>query len=240
MPDTQVVVITGASRGIGFATARRFAADGATVIGTSRTAEGAARIEAAAEGLAGTIHGVVLDLGDGDGAGAGDQEFAEAVRARTEHVDVLVCNAGVLVEADDIAEQTVADFRTVLDINLVGPFRTVRALLPLLQAAEAPRVVTLHGGLGNISSGMEGGGCVAYRASKAGVAALTMTLAQEGADDGLLACGYDPGWVATDLGGDDAPRQPDECGAEIVALAARMRADKLTGALVRDGSPVAW
>jgi NAD(P)-dependent dehydrogenase (short-subunit alcohol dehydrogenase family) len=230
------VVITGASRGIGYATAVRFATEGATVIGTSRTAEGVDRLEAAGASLPGTIRGVVLDLTEP----GGDEQFAAAVAAVTDHVDVLVCNAGIMIEADDIPEQSVADFRTVLDVNLTGPFRTVRALLPLLRAAESPRVITLHGGLGNVSSGMEGGGCVAYRASKAGIAALTLTLAQEGAETGLLACGYDPGWVATDLGGDDAPRKPAECGEEIVALASRMRADKLTGQLHRAGESVSW
>jgi NAD(P)-dependent dehydrogenase (short-subunit alcohol dehydrogenase family) len=231
---TEVVVITGASRGIGQAAARRFATDGATVIGTSRTAEGAKSISAAGTGLPGKVHGVRLDLIEA----GGDDAFQAAVREVSPHVDVLICNAGIMIGVDTVAEQSVADWGSVLDVNLTGAFRTVRALLPLLEAAATPRLITLHGGLGNISSGMEGGGCVAYRVSKAGVAALTLTVSQE--SNGILACGYDPGWVRTDLGGDDAPRAPEECGDELAGLAARMAEEKLTGALVQGREMASW
>jgi hypothetical protein len=87
---------------------------------------------------------------------------------------------------------------------------------------------------------MEGGGCVAYRVSKAGIAALTMTLAEEESESGLVACGYDPGWVATELGGDDAPRKPAEVADEVVALAERMGDAQLTGKLVRGDEVVSW
>jgi NAD(P)-dependent dehydrogenase (short-subunit alcohol dehydrogenase family) len=232
MADDQVVLITGAGRGIGRATVDRFADLGATVIGTSRTDEGAARIT----GSPGRRFGIRLDLTEPDG----DDAFAAAVNSLTDHVDVLICNAGLMIEADDFTEQTPEDFRTVLDVNLTGPFRTVRATLPLLRASVSPRVVTLHGGLGNVSSGMEGGGCVAYRASKAGIAALTMTLAEEESEAGLIASGYDPGWVATELGGEDAPRKPAEVADEIVALTERMRAAELNGKLVRGDVIVPW
>jgi NAD(P)-dependent dehydrogenase (short-subunit alcohol dehydrogenase family) len=233
MTANQVVLITGAGRGIGRAAADRFVELGATVIGTSRTDAGAARITDSPDGRR---QGIRFDLTEP----GGDDAFAAAVRAITDHVDLLVCNAGVMVEADDITEQSLEDFRTVLDVNLTGAFRTVRATLPLLRTAGNPRVITLHGGLGNVSSGMEGGGCIAYRASKAGIAALTMTLAEEESESGVLACGYDPGWVATDLGGDDAPRKPAECADELVALAERMRPEELTGRLVRGSEIVPW
>jgi NAD(P)-dependent dehydrogenase (short-subunit alcohol dehydrogenase family) len=233
MAANEVVLITGAGRGIGRAVADRFADLGATVIGTSRTDEGAARITSLPDGRR---TGIRLDLSEP----GGDDAFVAAVRAVTDRVDVLICNAGIMIEADDIAGQTPDDFREVLDVNLTGVFRTVRAILPLLRAATAPRVITLHGGLGNVSSGMAGGGCVAYRVSKAGVAALTMTLAEEESESGLVACGYDPGWVATELGGDDAPRKPVEAADEVVALAGRMRDRRLTGKLVRGDETVPW
>ena len=233
MAANEVVLITGAGRGIGLAVADRFADLGATVIGTSRTGEGAARITSSPDGRR---TGIRLDLSEP----GGDDAFVAAVRAVTDRVDVLICNAGIMIEADDIAGQTPDDFRRVLDVNLTGAFRTVRGTLPLLRAAPAPRVITLHGGLGNVSSGMEGGGCVAYRVSKAGIAALTMTLAEEGMESRLVACGYDPGWVATELGGDDAPRKPAEAADEIVALAERMRDGRLTGRLVRGDEIVSW
>src|SRR5262245_21639951 len=103
---SEVVVITGASRGIGHATALKFAAGGATVIGTSRTATGAAAIESAGADLPGHVRGVQLDL-----AGrSGDDAFQSAVSALTDRVDVLICNAGVMIDAESVKEQSVDEW----------------------------------------------------------------------------------------------------------------------------------
>jgi NAD(P)-dependent dehydrogenase (short-subunit alcohol dehydrogenase family) len=230
------VVITGASRGIGLAALTRFLAEGACVIGTSREEAGLDRIADAADGLPGRVHPVQLDVRSDDSV----RVFAGQVTRISPHVDVLVCNAGVMIDADTVPEQTVAGWNAVLDVNLTGPFRVIQSLWPALGLRGLSSVITVSGGLGNVAGGMDGGGCVAYRVSKCGLAALTMTVAQEGADAGILACGYDPEWVRTDLGGEDAPKQPDACGVELVELAGRMARDKLTGALTRAGEVVPW
>jgi NAD(P)-dependent dehydrogenase (short-subunit alcohol dehydrogenase family) len=234
IPST--VVITGASRGIGLAAAEAFLAEGSTVVGTSRSPEGLTAFEKAADGLPGRAVGQLLDVRDH----ASVVTFSSRLAAVCAAVELLICNAGVMADADTLPEHAIADWDETLLVNLTGPFRVVRELWPQLSAAASAAVITLSGELGSVAGGMAGGGAVAYRVSKGGIAALTMTIAEEGRDAGILACGYDPEWVRTDLGGDDAPKSPQACGIELVELAKRMRADKVTGLLFRAGEAVPW
>lgn len=235
-PDT--IVITGAGRGIGLATARAFLATGATVVGTSRTEAGLAAFTQAGAELPGRAVGLTLDVRDR----ASVAGFRSGVADAAGRVDVLICNAGIMHPVDTLGEQTDEEWTDTLDVNLTGPYRVIQALWPMLDGDGAARVIVVSGGMGSVAGAMEGGGCVAYRVSKTGLAALVMTIAEESRDagSGPLAAAYDPEWVATDLGGDDAPKQPDACGAELVALADRMRGEKLSGVLVRAGEVVPW
>lgn len=236
MITIETCLVIGASRGIGKAIAFRLLDEGYRVIGTSRTEEGLDRFASAAVGLAGEALPMSLDIRDDLSV----ERFRDAVTEATDRVNVLVCNAGMMIAADGVPDQEVADWNAVLEVNLTGTFRVIKALWPLLSRTDQARVITVSGGLGNVADGMEGGGCVAYRVSKCGIAALTMTVAEEGREAGILACGYDPEWVRTDLGGDDAPKDPEVCGTEMAALVTRMRSEELTGVLVRAGKVVPW
>jgi 3-oxoacyl-[acyl-carrier protein] reductase len=163
-------VITGGAQGIGRAVAERFLASGATVSLWDRDK---ALVVSTAEALAGqgTAHAVAADIGD-----PGDVEAATATTLEAMGgIDILVANAGITGPNTTLWEYPVEAWRQVLDVNLTGVFLACRAVAPLMIAQNYGRIV-------NVASiaGKEGNpNASAYSASKAGVIALTKSLAKE-------------------------------------------------------------
>lgn len=132
MSDAPIVLVTGADRGLGLATARRFAELGSTVHLGSRD-EG--RGQEAVRELERTGHGarlVLVDITDDDSV----QGAAQRIEAEHGHLDVLVNNAGILVRKPAL-EVAAADVRAELETNVVGLVRVVRAMIPLLRASPS-------------------------------------------------------------------------------------------------------
>jgi meso-butanediol dehydrogenase / (S,S)-butanediol dehydrogenase / diacetyl reductase len=189
--DTYGVVVTGSARGIGEATARRFAAEGAGVLIADLDAEAAARTAAAIRADGGRAEAIGCDVAD-----------RASVEAAVEHavdvfgtLDVLVNNAFSCGEHhDDFTEETDEDWRRDLDITLVGAMRCSRAALPHLTIAPQRR-----GAIVNIGSvnGLSYFGNHAYSASKAGLISLTRTLAMHAAPDGVRVNLVAPGTIRT-------------------------------------------
>ncbi|MFC0624932.1 SDR family NAD(P)-dependent oxidoreductase [Kribbella deserti] len=165
-----VALVTGSTSGIGAATARRLAADGLTVIVHSRTS--ADEGEALADELGGTY--LQADLGrDEEATGLVEQAIARHGR-----LDVLVNNAGISwpVPHADLDALTAADWRRLLDVNLIAPWLLCTAALPALQASDRPGGgsivnVTSHAGV------RPKGSSIAYAASKAALNHTTKLLA---------------------------------------------------------------
>lgn len=197
----QVIVITGASRGIGAAAALAFAAQGARVALIARDRAGLADVagQIGAEAMA-----VAADVARWD-----DMARAVAqVQAAWGRVDVLVNNAGVVapMAAMDVADP--GEWATLIDINVKGVFHGIRAVLPGMLAQGAGAVLTLSSGAAHHPVQ----GWSAYCASKAGAAMLTESLHLERSGQGIRAMGLSPGTVATDM-----QRQIKESGVGPVA-----------------------
>jgi 3alpha(or 20beta)-hydroxysteroid dehydrogenase len=183
--DGKVAVITGGARGMGKAHARHFTAEGArVVIGDV--------LEEKGERVAAEIGGVFVRH-DVTSANDWSDAVEAAVRAYG-RVDVLVNNAGILRHGP-VAEMTEADFRAVLDVNLVGSWLGIRAVVPAMRDAGGGSIV-------NISSieGIAGAaGLSAYSASKFGVRGLTRSAAQELGPVGIRVNSVHPGGVMTSM-----------------------------------------
>ena len=188
----RAVLITGASRGIGAAVARRFAREGWRVGVNYRTSRG--RAEALAAEIAAAGGQTALLPGDvSDPAQA-----AALVRAAEEQLgplDALVCNAGVALPQQLLTDTTDEQWRQVMGVDLDGVFYTLRAAVPGFVRRQRGAIVT-------VSSmwGVTGGSCeVAYSAAKAGVIGLTKALAKEEGPSGITVNCVAPGVIDTDM-----------------------------------------
>ena len=230
----RVALVTGAYRGIGLEVSRQLARRGFEVVLTARDAgkAGAAAEGLKAEGL--KVIPAALDVTDARGV----EEAARFVEGRFGRLDVLVNNAAVLYDDWQRAENADLDTaREAFETNTLGPWRVSQAFLPLLRRSPHPRIVNVSSESGSLSS--MGGGTPAYGVSKAALNALTRMLADELRPARVLVNSVCPGWVATEMGGPDAPRTPEE-GAASVVWAATLPDGGPTGGFFRDGQPLAW
>ncbi len=205
----QTCLVTGANRGIGLELARQLAARGDTVVGTARDPEAAVELR----GLAARVE--ELDL-------ANEKSIVGlARRLRDLPIDWLVHNAAIGVAGPAAAEVDPGEVETHLRVNALGPFRLTQALLPNLRAGAGRLVVAISSGLGSIAENTTGG-WVAYRASKAALHQLMRTFAAELARDGLVFVLLSPGWVRTDMGGQDAPLSPEQSVGAMLKVVDRL------------------
>ncbi|MBI3564835.1 MAG: SDR family NAD(P)-dependent oxidoreductase [Elusimicrobia bacterium] len=224
-----VVLVTGGNRGIGFEASRALAAKGARVLlGSRKHAEG----ERAAKLLSkvGSVTAVACDVDSPDSIAA----LKALVEGEFGALDVLVNNAGIYTQ-DGVLKASESEVARVLGTNVQGVWRLCRAFVPAMAARKKGRVVNVSSGMGALSS--MSAGSAAYRVSKAALNALTLTLADEVRDSGVTVVSLCPGWVRTEMGGANAPRDPADAG-RAVADAALF--DNRTGAFLRDGKPIPW
>ncbi len=232
--DDRIALVTGANRGIGLEVVRQLAGRGFTVILCARDprkGEEAARA-LQEDGL--KVFPVRLDVTDEPSVLAARR----AVEEQFDRLDVLVNNAGALYDSWQRAEN--ADLETAreaFETNTLGAWRVSIAFIPLLKKSRHARIVNVSSESGSLT--MMGGGTPAYGVSKAALNAVTRMLADELRPSRVLVNSVCPGWVATEMGGPDAPRSVEE-GAASVVWAATLPDDGPTGGFFRDGRPLAW
>jgi NAD(P)-dependent dehydrogenase (short-subunit alcohol dehydrogenase family) len=235
----QAVVITGGSRGIGFAAAQALGKLGATIVIVSRDMENltAATKQLVSQGI--DADSICLDVSDGEAVHAAISEHPIASRA-----DVLVNSAGVMSEKMAKTLRTSSqEWHRVMGINLDGTFNMIAAIGPQMAGRKSGRIINVSACLGRFSGPGLAGGLAPYRISKTAVNALTKNLAAElgNGSRGVLVDAMCPNHTRTDMGGPDAPRSPEEAADTIVWLATREHnSDTQTGLLWEDRKVVPW
>ena len=195
----RVAVVTGAARGIGKAVATRLAAEGAAVVIADILAQPAEATgkELQAAGRTVLVHPV--DVTDPSQV----QRMVQAVEQRFGHLDILVNNAGILGDVVPIRDTSDVEWHRVMAVNLHGAFHCSRAVLPGMMARRYGRIVNVSSVAakeGNANMG-------AYSVSKAGVVALTKSLAKEVATHGIVVNCVTPALTDTDMIKAYAPEQ---------------------------------
>ncbi len=186
----RVVVVTGASSGIGEACAREFVARGARVVLAARRAERLAGLVAEIEAAGGEALAVTTDVTDENAVAA---LFAAAV-ARFGSVDVLINNAGI-AENSPIDQTSIEHWHNVINTNLTSAFLCAKHAWPIFKAGGHGRIVNV----GSISAKVPRSECPSYTASKFGLAGLTHALALDGRNDNIAVSIFHPGIVATEI-----------------------------------------
>ena len=188
----RVAVVTGASRGIGAATAQAIAAAGAHVVLAARDREALAGVAGHIADAGGHATAVPADISRTD-----DVERVFAVAAQEGPVAALVCAAAVL-ESVPFAETTPEIWEETLRVNLTGSFLCCRAAFAAMSAGGGGRIVNI-GSLSGVYATEKFPGLAAYNVSKYGVIGLTEAIAVEGRPHGISAICVSPGAVDTDM-----------------------------------------
>ena len=203
--DGKTALISGASRGIGAAIAKELAGCGAEVyINYSKSVEGANKVKAEIIDLGGKAEIVQFDVANGDEV----KESVKGILKTTKKIDILVNNAGIT--RDNIfALMKDSDWDEVLDTNLKGVFFLTKAVIRPMIKARWGRIVNLTSVAGQYGNP----GQANYSASKAGIIALTKSIAREVAPRNITVNAVSPGLIDTDL----ATSLPDDAREKIIS-----------------------
>ena len=240
----RIALVTGANKGIGFEVARQLARKGFHVFLGARNEEAG---EAAAQKLnheaeeegsgentdRGAVTALKIDVSKPDSIRRAAEEFLR----KSDRLDALVNNAGILLDDDkDILTITPDMFESTLRTNTLGALLVSQAFVPFLKKSDAPRIVNVSSGGGQLTDGADGW-APAYCISKTALNGVTVQLAA-----GLPKFAINsvcPGWVRTDMGGANATRSVAEGASGVVWLAADAPQNQ-TSLFFRDRKVIPW
>ena len=169
--EGKLALVTGASRGIGAATAEALAREGAHVVLTARTATGLEEVEERIHAAGGSATIAPLDLTDGDSIA----RLAQAISSRWDALDMLVLNAAMLGSLTPVPTIDGKEFNKVLTLNLIAQQALIAAFDPMLRRSEAGRLVAVTSSVGRSPRAFWG----AYGASKAALETLVLSYGEE-------------------------------------------------------------
>jgi NAD(P)-dependent dehydrogenase (short-subunit alcohol dehydrogenase family) len=229
----KTVLVTGANKGIGREIARQLAAKGFHVFIGARNREAGRKAADEITKEGGKAAFLEIDISDNAGVTGATREFSKIV----DHLDVLVNNAGIMVDGDNaILEISDKLFRETIETNTLGALRVTRAFVPLLAKSKAPRIINVSSGGGQLTGGADGwspGYCISKTALNGVTSQLAAALPKFAVNS---VC---PGWVRTDMGGRNATRSVEE-GADTIVWLASEAPQNLTGKFLRDRKEIPW
>jgi NAD(P)-dependent dehydrogenase (short-subunit alcohol dehydrogenase family) len=215
--EGKVALVTGASRGLGFAAAAHLAREGAHVIATARTTGGLEELDDVIRKAGSSATLVPLDIKDFDGI----DRLGAAIFERWKKLDIFIGNAGNLGKLSPLPHIEPKIWEDAMAVNLTANYRCIRSFDPLLRAAEHGRAVFITSGLAQKSTAYWG----AYSVSKAGLEAMVRTYANEVATTTLRVNCFSPGATRTRMRSQAMPGEdpmslptPETVTAQIIDM----------------------
>ena len=222
MTRKRQALVTGANKGIGFAIAKGLAVADMTVwMGARDRARGEEAV-AKLQDVGFDVRFLEIDVADD----ASVRRAADTLGAETGALDVLVNNAGILLDVTKPpSEVPIEDIKATFEVNLYGPIRVTQAFIPLLKSAEAARIVMMSSGVGSLTlitdptSIFSSVNLLDYTASKVALNAVTVSFAKELEPFGIKVNAVEPGHVQTDLNNNTGFISPDEGAVTAIRMA---------------------
>ena len=225
------IVITGGNRGIGNGLLKIFSEEHNVVI-TVRDKEKGEQAIQELKGLDNILDYVVMDVNSNEMILHGREEIKEKLG----HVDLLINNAGIFIKEHNLQAIETSD-ETILktfNTNTLGVLRMCKSIVPIMP--NGGRIINVSSGMGQLDD-MEGG-FTAYRLSKTSLNSLTKILSKELSNLGIKVNTICPGWVRTDMGGDNATLSIKESASHIFAFA--LDDEFPNGQFLRHGKKIPW
>jgi len=235
----KVAIITGASRGLGYATSEALARMGYKVIMAMRNPDKAQEKINKLKMKDFDIVPMKLDTADEKSIDG----FVNQFKREIGNLDVLVNNAGIFIDDEDGGDKDVfktkaSTIQKTFTTNTLGPFLLIQKLLPMMIGNGYGRIVNISSGMGQLSEMNQG--YAAYRISKTAINTVTKVFSQEVEGQGdILINSVCPGWVQTDMGGKSATRTIEQ-GIKGIVWAATLPKGGPNGSFFRDGEKLNW
>ena len=224
----ETILITGASRGIGLAVAKKFLAEGWFVVGTSTT-DSIKGIDSE------NFIPIKLNLADPKSI----EEASQNIKDLGKEIDVLINNAGVLHEKGNPVKIKIESLRSTLEVNVIGTIDFTEHIIPLIKSGG--HIINMSSRMGSFETKELGvrsaGSYPAYRISKAALNMYTHALAGRLEQENIKVSSIEPGWVKTDMGGPYADRTPEYVGEDVYNL---VQGDVESGNFWHQGKTRAW
>ncbi|UCD79903.1 MAG: SDR family oxidoreductase [Desulfobacterales bacterium] len=238
----RVALVTGASKGIGFEIARQLAIRETTVLIGARDREKGLKAQEKLMSHGLDLRSILLDVTDS----LSIQAAVGRIKDEFKRLDILVNNAGIMIDSQaGIRELNITIFQNTLETNAFGPLLLSQTCIPLMKANNYGRIVNISSTLGSLTDIASPDSphaevrSPAYRLSKTVLNGITVLLAAEMRGTNILINSACPGWVRTDMGGNQAPLSPEQ-GADTPVWLATLSDGGPTGGFFRDRQPIPW
>ena len=225
----KTILVTGGNRGIGLEICRQLAAlDHKVIMGTRSKEKGLAQ----ARTINIDVDVQVLDVTNQEQI----ESLAGYIREKYGKLDVLINNAGIGVGSNGVINADLTEVKEIMETNFYGPWRLTQKMLPLLEKSTAGRIINISSGMGALADLT--GSYAGYRMSKSALNALTILIANELKSSSIKVNAMCPGWVKTEMGGPEAPRDVAQGADTAVWLSLAEPIE--SGLFYRDRKVISW